>query len=572
MTDETTKMKNLSPQVWLWVRRCVLLLLIIIGGLFLRRPLLLENSAGLLLPVFAAFLCFLAVPWIRERVFGATHWGLTAVFMPVMLLCSARAAREWNDAMYVAALPRWVDMLLLSGLYVVVARGFFFLLERASEVIALRRARPALVEPVEAGPLSFWAPFGTTLATLVLFWLYVYYPYGSSPDAAYQLDMLQATLRLNDIHTPAHTIFLSILLGIVHRLSFVVVVQILMVSFLSGLFGHYLAQRWRAPLRWMVLLCVVFGLGTYNYVYMYPWKDTPYAFCVGIVTFFLLRTRDADFTPGIGKGLALGAALAFCYLFRYNGIILAVGCGILFLVWAFRKKRFRFLISMALAVVISVVGVNLYAYQIMGMERWENGFSLQVFASGIAAVVVGNGNITEVELEQVDALMGVDWVRGHYVSGDAKRLIWDAYDEDPEGFFLDASHAVYNNQMVVKLGGHTQEVVALYLRLLPKNLRLMVTDIAYNTQVIWGLQDFFCHAFLVMLLILAMLACWTKQAFRSRWVVFLPVLLNTLSIFAATITNEERYLLPTYVLFAPLLLYVLATGDKGEQCVKATME
>ena len=62
---------------------------------------------------------------------------------------------------------------------------------------------------------------------------------------------------------------------------------------------------------------------------------------------------------------------------------------------------------------------------------------------------------------------------------------------------------------------------------------------------------------LLLLLLLATGACWNARTWKKHWVIFLPIVCSVLSIFVSTITNEYRYILPTFTLFPVLLLYIV---------------
>lgn len=272
--------------------------------------------------------------------------------------------------------------------------------------------------------------------------------------------------------------------------------------------------------------------------------------------------RQGGFCPrpvlSLPKAVLLGVCLALITLFRYNGIVVTLGCGLWF-VWRFvRARQLRQLLAMAAAALVCAAGVELYVRQALRPDSLENGFSIQVFGSGVAAVVACGGEITPAQWERIQAVLPVRWMEEKYGSWTHAGLIWD-WDNDPR--LQDPNLRVFNNGFVLSMGMHKEEVVRLYLSLLPRNLGLLFRDVLYNTSSVYGIytENFpSCNVFLTGLLAFAAAVRWRRSQWRERWAAALPILCNMLSIAISTITNEFRYLLPTAALFPFLLLYVLS--------------
>lgn len=215
------------------------------------------------------------------------------------------------------------------------------------------------------------------------------------------------------------------------------------------------------------------------------------------------------------------------------------------------KKLVRRFLCALLATIVPVLATNLVGYGLLGATSPPNGFSVQVFGSGVAAVVAKNGNITPQQQQRIDAYLDTDYIREWYQPWGLYRLIW--HQENP----LPAEDPDLNSQIVVALGNNKAETIKLYLELLPANLRIMAANLAFGTYEIWGIEVPHSHVILLLLLAAATPGCWNLATFKKRWPLFLPVAGNILSIAVSTITNEPRYLLPTWLLFAPLMLYLL---------------
>lgn len=386
--------------------------------------------------------------------------------------------------------------------------------------------------------------------SLIGFWVFLgFFPHGTSADTLSQWNQVHGLEEFNDIHTPAHTMFLWGLLSVIDSYTFVVAVHICMLSFLGGLFGGYLHRKGVGVLP-MAVLFGAFAVLPQVRCFTFPWKDTPYTFCVGIATYLLMRTLDDDYVPGVKNGLIAGVTLAFCFLFRYNGIVCLLLAGAYLIVFCAKRRAFQQLAAFLLALLFSVASVNWVAYSVLDCKRAPNGYSMQVFGSGIAAVVANGGDITEEERAELDDLLGIEWMREQYAPWNKKSLIWYA----PAQPFIDG------------LAEHKREVVVLYLKLLPRNFLICARDVLENTYAIWGYEEVHSHIAIAAFVLLAVGRSMNRRSLRRRWIVLIPVAANIVSVAISTVTNETRYLFPTYALAAPLILYFAAhRGERGEK-------
>lgn len=417
-----------------------------------------------------------------------------------------------------------------------------------------------------------------TIASLCLCWL-KWYPSGTSPDTRHQWGQIHGDLILNDIHALGHTIYLKALLAIWDSYAIAILAHILMIALLYALFAHYLAGK-GIRLGWMLLAVSFFtACESPTSTYMYPWKDTPYTFAVGMLTLFIVYLLDDEIKFTVSKAIIMAVSLAYTTLFRLNGIVILLFMGIWLLIWLIRRKLWKQLIAMAAAVVICFAGVNWYGYKVLKATSPENGFSIQVFGSGIAAMTVYGGptdmydDKEPMPMEDRQAIakyLDPIWMIEHYEPWTTRKIIWDYETNDPEGIFDDPNMEIMVNKFVLSLGEHKWDVVKLYLKLMPKYFGICVRDILYNTNAVWGFANewnytyawYYSNMFLLVLLMVGVGANWKKASIGKRMIVFAPMICNAVSIAISTITNEMRYLLPTHTLFPVLLLYLICMSDR----------
>lgn len=519
-------------------------------GFFVDRGLL---PAHLFLLVPAGFLLAavfgMVVRWDARAFLSASVLGgaLLLAFATVSFSKPTPLEQDIASKVKLAAIVFPIALLLLAGLRML-----------WQETSPPRAGFPPLAAALLVGGYSF--------AALCLHWL-KFYPSGTSPDTRHQWGQIHGTLTLNDIHALGHTVFLKGLLAIWDSYAFVILVHILMISLLYALFAHYLAGK-GIPLGWMLLGVSLFtACGTLSWVYMYPWKDTPYTFAVGILTLMLIHLTDERMGFGVPKAVLLGISLAYTTLFRLNGVVILLFVGGWLAVWYIRRRRWRQLCATALAVFTCFGAVNFYGYKVLKAESPANGFSVQVFASGLSAVVSQSvKTMTPEERQELSQLLPTKWMIEHYAPWDTKQLIWQYETFDPDGIFDDPNMEIMVNKFVLTLGEKKGETIKLYLKLAPKHLAVCIRDILYNTYRVWGFsswnQFFYENIFLLVLLMVGVGAVWRRKEMAARLAVFAPVVLNAVSIAISTITNEERYLLPSFTLFPVLLLYLFSTARR----------
>ena len=439
---------------------------------------------------------------------------------------------------------------------------FFYSLFSALCRFPWQRYAPCRAETRRAKPAAFLLLALFLLAILLVLYL-PRFPYGQSPDTRNQWAQIHGELRYNTIHAIGHTIFLKALLSIWDNYTFVILVHILGLTGLYLLFAVYFCGR-GMDIRAVALIEGVSLLWTSRVAYavFFPWKDLPACLCLGLLSYFFLRLQDKG-ALRLGEAFGLGLSLAWTALFRLNGIIAAVICGLLFAGALLRRAQLRQLLAMALAILLSVSGVWLYTSLVLKPARYENGFSIQVFGSGIAAAVA-NDELTAEEEARIDALLSTDWMRSHYPSSRDKRvLIWG--HEESEHVQDDPELAMFNNRFVLSMGAHKKEVILLYLSLLPRHFPTMLKDAVGSVRLVWGLDSFFfpsSHIFPALLLLILL----ARIRPRPRDLLFfLPCLCNTVSIMISTITNELRYLLPSYLLFPFFFCFLLCKAGRDTE-------
>ncbi len=498
---------------------------------------------------FILLIISLFVKKIRENIFTKNY--LTSSLIITVILTGV-SFRSWQG--------EGIVFVLTLVMFFIITRGLIGLLLLLKESLEIKDGFDSL-KPRQA----FIEVFVAVFISLVAFWLYRYYPSGISPDIIYQREQVLGNLPFTDIHAPFHTLIIMGFNSIRDSNNIIVLSNIFLISLMAALFADYFYKK-GIDVKWLIVLYVIFTFTKMTIYYMYPYKDIPYTLVLGMVTYLLMRIMDGAETK-IVHSIVFGMLLTLCWYLRYNGIICTAFVSI-YLIYMFIKKRLvKQLIAFILSFAILSVGIHFILYDVMKCEHVENGFSVQVFGSGISSVVAHDGNITQDQLNEVDEILGLEWINENYDEWATKKLIWEVETNDPNGFFKEPKNQVYNNFFVVGMGKHRSEVIKLYLSLFIKNPLICMKDFALNTYHIWGYENSFSNIFLLSILLLATFVFWKGKNSKAYWIVFVPVVANILSIAISTITKELRYLMPTTTLFVPLFLYVISAKSQMEDSV-----
>lgn len=391
------------------------------------------------------------------------------------------------------------------------------------------------------------------LGVFILLYLPVF-PYRSSPDTLNQWQQIHGELSYNRIHAIGHTVFLKALLSIYDSYTIVIIFHIIAVIGVYMLFARYFLRHGIDPK--LIIFVVSAGIlisAKSSQAYFFPWKDTPAALCIALVTYFLLKYAEQKSIGSINS-VFLGLALAGCFIFRLNGIIALIVCSSTFALSFLRRKLYRQLVLMLTGIAVSISVINIYTDKVLQPEHYENGFSVQVFASGIAAMV-NSGELSPEELAEIDEIISVEWMQNEYRHPLFKQsLIWKK-DNSPE-ILADKNLDIFSNKFVLDLGEHKADVIKLYLKFMPKHFGVCVQDVLGSLYAMWHLRPLFIYSYIFPLVLVLYLAIKAKLQIKDL-LIFLPSACNTISIMISTITNEERYFLPSFMLMPVFFMFIL---------------
>ncbi|WP_394965820.1 hypothetical protein [Candidatus Allofournierella excrementigallinarum] len=393
-------------------------------------------------------------------------------------------------------------------------------------------------------------------------------------DYANQLGQVQGTVPLNDVHTLAHTFIIWLFRG---NHSALVTGQFLALAALTCLFAAWLWRRGLPPFAVSAGLLAFMLNSTTLAMFQIGTKDPPYGLCMGLALYFMARFIANDLAWRWYHRLAFGVTLAGCGLLRYNGYAFVLVCLVWLAVMGFVRRR-REGFSVVAAALATVLVFNFCAYNIAGAVKMPSGVSMQVPATGIV-ILLHDGVLTPEQEARARELMAVDCAVkaidefdiDHYNS--TKRIWWhrDLLTYVPtaseEKFAPLLDQDIYlidplNNLFTLSLAENKAGIVALYLELFFQHPIACLRLIAENQTSAWGwsTENPMSHLFYLCLMLMGFAALGLRRLART-WPLMLPVLCNLGSVLIASATNEDRYLLPTYLLAVPSILFAVAAAN-----------
>ncbi|HJB67324.1 MAG TPA: hypothetical protein H9770_00580 [Candidatus Fournierella excrementigallinarum] len=393
-------------------------------------------------------------------------------------------------------------------------------------------------------------------------------------DYANQLGQVQGTVPLNDVHTLAHTFIIWLFRG---NHDALVTGQFLALAALTCLFAAWLWRRGLPPFAVSAGLLAFMLNSTTLAMFQIGTKDPPYGLCMGLALYFMARFIANDLAWRWYHRLAFGVTLAGCGLLRYNGYAFVLVCLVWLAVLGFVRRR-REGFSVVAAALATVLVFNFCAYNIAGAVKMPSGVSMQVPATAIA-ILLHDGVLTPEQEARTRELMAVDCAVkaidefdiDHYNS--TKRIWWHrdlltyvptASDEkfapllDQDIYLIDP----LNNLFTLSLAENKAGIVALYLELFFQHPIACLRLIAENQTSVWrwSTQVPMSHLFYLYLMLMGFAALGLRRLART-WPLMLPVLCNLGSVLIASATNEDRYLLPTYLLAVLSILFAVAAAN-----------
>ncbi len=518
--------------------------LIYLGLMFARYNFALEEIAKILIIPFSAYAFQKLInhkDLLNERVDNVLSILLSLVLCIFLRFSKYEGYIAFKLIFYNFSKKLMVlDALFIYFVTLLIVRYLFYLIKHEQRLI-----KPLQVH--QNSVITFLKYSLPILISLFYEWKF-HFPSSSSPDTVSQWQQVHGEIPFSSVHAVGHTMFLRALLFFRDSYSIVILVQILLISSLFGIILSYFENK---SVNSNFLIAVSFIIAFNSellYVAMFPWKDNAYTICVAILVFSLIKIYIDKCELNLFYTIITGLALAGIFLNRHNGILIFVFFIVYFLYRGIRYKSKNNYILVGISI-FCLVFVNFLAFNVYGALQRQDGTPYAIFGDGVVSVIVNDGNINAEQQEVIDKVFpSKGYLKEHYKWGEGGSLLWYDSKVGPEGYDV--------NPYKDSLRTYNKEIIKLYFELLPKNMLVMAKEIVGSTRIVWQFSSILEDNSIQLTIIVIGLICCMKGKNNKRFIIpSLPVLLNIVSIIISATTNENRYLLPTNILFLVLLVF-----------------
>ena len=396
-----------------------------------------------------------------------------------------------KDAMHVNAFGLKAVILFLLCLC-----GYYFLFDISDRLYTGLLDRIKRTEGKRMVLLRGW-----TIVTIVLAILYYlsYYPGGVFSDTLGAMNLLQYKVPMNRYpllynELIALTVDGGAAIGLSIMGSFAIHTAIQMII-TTSLILYILRRMVKAELPDIVVHMVMFFYSVWPIMFHYGvsvWKDTPFVLSFIFMTIALMdickvlcRAKDGK-SENAGESSSVGVSAIIRFIigctgvvfFRNNGVyVIIFTCVVMLVAMLIRLSAYGKKLASSIATVIVMPVVFLLilgpVYNAIGVWRAPAEEALGIPIQQIAAVIARDGNIPEDLTEEVDKFFDREAVSGVFFPGNADTVKWsEAFD----GEYLSKDHA--------------GELISLWWKLLPHNLRIYVEQYILQTSGFWIIPIF----------------------------------------------------------------------------------
>ncbi|MCL2721017.1 MAG: hypothetical protein FWD47_06720 [Treponema sp.] len=282
-----------------------------------------------------------------------------------------------------------------------------------------------------------------------------YYPGGISTDNVDQWKQVQSN-TYDNLHPAIHSMIIWLITRIVNNYAFVVKVQILFFSLMTGYMAATIVS-WGIKIRWVVVLLfyIISPQTTYG-ILLYAWKDNAFTISLMCLSAYMI---NIVFSEGLWLRkwyniISFSIIFALASLLRHNGIFFTIPV-LIFLILFIRKGKL-FTILTIIACLLTVNSVTNGIYKKANVEYHEGHTYFE--AVGLPMTMLGGILVNKPDALDDDTkqflfkIASEQYWRRNFRTGDYNSIKWPLYehqkniirDVPPEDFIKMSLQAVKN--------------------------------------------------------------------------------------------------------------------------------
>lgn len=419
--------------------------------------------------------------------------------------------------------------------------------------------------------------------------LLIYFPGIYSNDSIEQINQ-GITMKLDDWHPVVHTLLIKLFTSINGSPILYIIFQLIGMATIFAYATEFLI-RIKTDKFLVILYMIVTLFNPISLIFSITiWKDVPFG---ALMLLLSILCAEIYYTKGLclKNRMFFGVfllTLIFTPLIRHNGIIPAIA--LLFVAGFFYRKQVLRLVIALIILVITIYGVKPYVFNQMDVVKPRAFQSLVNQVMQVAAIVHNDGEITDEEKSVITQLLPmVDWKESYKKYSEvpiaSNKNFNSPYLEKNKVNFLKAWAGMAMRNPNLALKGFIDRTSIVWRvkayddMTLYTNLRMIADNklnIKLNSKFIKGknVVDIFYKVFdlkfiqwtlwspalYIYLTLSVIIGCLIKRKTVILLVV-LPVVINTLALFAVTTAPQTRYFYSVIL----LLPFLIAFGNRMSQ-------
>lgn len=422
--------------------------------------------------------------------------------------------------------------------------------------------------------------------------LLAFFPGAMTPDSLSHWRQIH-TLEFSNWHPVLYTWFMLGLTEIWYSPAVVVIGQSIIIALIFG-YGMYSLNRYGLHKRITWTITIIFALSPINsgFVLML-WKDVLYSACLFLLTIVLFRIvlSKGEWLKRWPHLLLLASAMLGVLFIRNNGLPIIILLGICLLIsYRFYFKRIVFLLASVFAFFFLVTGP---LYDFLDVVPANANEAMAIPTQQIAHVIASDGELTPEQQAYFNRILPIEqWKSLYYpYKTDSLKFAADFNTEvitSDNGTFLKTWVAVVYQNPILAIEAFAKQTSLVWQINQPEDgytdiftttiyqpnahgletqsiSPWLQTNISrwYNMSQLFMKEIIWRPAVYTFAIILLSFVSSIKLGWRV-WLIALPVLLNTGTIFAGLPAQDFRYLYSNTLVVYLLLMLVFLKDDRSD--------
>lgn len=269
---------------------------------------------------------------------------------------------------------------------------------------------------------------GTVTATRI------FHPGVISPD---NMEIYKCALHLDlkenrsDIHSFAMILLIRFFTLISYdyyliTVSFAVTYSLVWAFMIKTLYNYGL------PFTAGLIISILFVLLPTNiYLFAATWKDIPFCISMLLFTTMIIKMVFEKFNLSCVDIILLVIGMLGTALFRSNGQVVLIVCGVIFIIVGVRKKNIRVLISVCFSVALLIL-FKAPLFYVFDVDRGPEGFSSIPFIDAVWENIYVGNELSKETIDYLNEIMPIEDFKNNYVESNDNYYVFPNLFDDME--------------------------------------------------------------------------------------------------------------------------------------------